>query len=134
APDEWLADPEEELDDLVRLDRADDTGQHTEDAGLSARRRELRWRGCREETAIARALVRLEDGDLPLEPIDAPVHDRLVPLHRRVVEQVARGEVVGAVNDDVVLGEDAVDVLARQALLVSDDLHVGVERFERLTR
>ena len=30
--------------------------------------------------------------------------------------------------------EDAVDVLARESLLVADDLHVGVERFERDAR
>ncbi len=62
------------------------------------------------------------------------MHDRLVPLHRRVVEQVARGEVIGAVNDDVVVGEDAIDVVAREALLITDDLHIGVERFQRLAR
>jgi hypothetical protein len=78
--------------------------------------------------------VRLEHGDLTLEAVDASVHDRLVVLHRRVVEEIAGGEVVGAVDDDVVLGEDAIDVLARESLLVADDLHVGVERFQGLSR
>jgi hypothetical protein len=62
------------------------------------------------------------------------VHDRLVVLHRRIAQEVARREVVRSIDDDVVLGEDAVDVLARESLLIADDLHVGVQRFKSLTR
>src|SRR5438552_6469513 len=133
-PDERLADAEQQLDHLVRLDRADHAGQHAEDSGFRARRRELRRRRRREQAPVARAFVRLEDRDLTLEAIDAPVHDGLVVLHRRVVQEIAGGEVVRAVDDDVVLGEDAIDVRAGEALLVPDDLHIGIERLERLTR
>src|SRR5258706_11789746 len=134
APDERLADREEQLQRFVRLDRADDTGEQTEHAGLGARWRELRgWRGG-EEAAVARTLMRAEDGDLSLEAIDASVHDRLVPLHRRVVEEIARREVVGTVDDHVVVRDDPVDVVAREPLLVWDDRHVGVQRLERLLR
>src|SRR6266850_1772962 len=132
--DERLARPEQQLQRLVGLERSDNAGQHAEDSGLRTRRRELRWRRCREEAAVARTLMRAEDRELSLEAIDAPVHDRLVPLHRRVVQQVARREVVGAVDDHVVVGDDPVDVVARESLLVRDHRDIGVECFERLLR
>jgi hypothetical protein len=51
---------------------------------------------------------------------------------RRVVQQVARREVVGAVDDHVpALAEDPVDVLGGEPLLERLDGDVGVERLER---
>src|SRR6266513_3802000 len=61
---ERLADPEEQLDGLRRLDGSDDPGQHTEDTRLGARRCELRRRRLGKEAPVARTLKRLEDGDL----------------------------------------------------------------------
>ena len=119
--DERLADPGRELDRLVRLQRADDARQHAEHAALGARRRELGRRRLREEAAVARAFVRLEDGDLALEAVDRAVHDRDAAPHRRVVHEVAGREVVGAVDDQVpAVVEDAVDVLGGEALAVRD--------------
>ena len=56
-PCERLADAEQELQRLVRLQRADDPGQHAEDAALGAARRELGRRRRGEEAAVARALA-----------------------------------------------------------------------------
>ena len=54
--------------------------------------------------------------------------DRDAVPDRRVVQQVAGREVVGAVDDDFpVLAEDAVDVFGAQPLAVGDDLDVGVQ-------
>src|SRR4051812_2483978 len=75
-PDQRLADPERELQRLVRLQRADDTRQHAEDAALGARRRELGRRGSGEEAAVARSVADLEHADLPLEAVDRAVDDR----------------------------------------------------------
>src|SRR4051794_19604294 len=75
AADEWIADPERELQRLVRLQRADHARQHPEHPALRARRRELR-RGRRgEETAVAGADTGLEDGDLSFEAVDRAVDD-----------------------------------------------------------
>src|SRR2546426_7095463 len=131
AADEGLSDPEKELEGLVRLDRPDDSGKHAEDTRLRARRRELRWRRLVEQAAIARAFEGFEHGDLPLEPVDGAVDHRLAPLDRRVVQQVTRWEVVGAVDGDVVVPDDPVDVLGGEALLVRDDGHVRIDRLER---
>src|SRR5439155_1290935 len=97
-----------------------------------AARRQLRRRRLREEAAIARALMWLEDGRLPLEAEDRPVHERNVVPDRGVVNEVAGREVVGAVDDHVpAVGEDSLDVLRGQLLLVGHDLDVGVELANR---
>ena len=58
-----------------------------------------------------------------------------MPLQqRRVVEQVARREVVGAVEDDVVAVDDVEHVVGAEAHVVGHDVHVGVEHRERLLR
>ena len=54
-PDERLAEAEQELDRLERLDAADDAGQHTEHTGLGAARGELGRRGLRHHVAVGRA-------------------------------------------------------------------------------
>ena len=127
--------PGRELDRLVRLQRADDPRQHAEHAAFGARRRELGRRRLREEAAVARAFVRLEDGDLALEAVDRAVDDRDVVPDRCVVHEVPRGEVVGAVDDEVpAFVEDPVDVLGGETLAVREDVHVGVERGDRALR
>ena len=62
------------------------------------------------------------------------MHDGDAELHAGVVEQVARREVVGAVDDHVVALDDVEDVVGRQPGVVGDDVDVGVERHERLLR
>ena len=123
SPGERVAAAEDELERLVRLERADDPGQHAEDAALRAARRELGRRRLREEAAVARAARRgVEHRDLALEAEDRAVHDRDAAPHGGVVHEVARREVVGAVDDDVpAVAEDAVDVLRGEPLLERDD-------------
>ena len=110
-------------------------GQHAEHAALGARRRQLDGRRLREEAAVARAVVRLEDGHLALEAVDRAVDDRDAAPDRRVVDEVAGREVVGAVDDQVpAVVEDPVDVLGGEALAVGDDVDVRVERLDRALR
>ena len=66
-----LADPEQDLERLVRLEHAEDAGHDAEDAGHGAAGRELRRRRGRVQAAVARALVRDERRQLALEPEDA---------------------------------------------------------------
>src|SRR5690606_25260430 len=116
--DERLALPEDDLDGLGGLDDADHARKDAEDAGLGAARREVRGRRLRVEAAIAGALARPEGGDLTVEAEDRAVDDGDALPHARVVDEVARGEVVEAVDDHVpALVEDAVDVGAVEPLL-----------------
>src|SRR6266571_5780049 len=131
SADEGLADPEKQLDRLRRLQSADDARQHAENSCFRARRRELgrRWLG--EEAPVARTVEWLEDRDLALKTKDRSMHDGNAMFHRCVVQEIAGGEVVRAVDHDVIALDDAVDVRPGQTLLVADDLHVGVQSLER---
>src|SRR2546430_1220417 len=132
--DEWLTDPEQQLDRLRGLKRADDSGQNAENPGLRARRRELGGRWLGKEAAVARTLEGLEDRDLALEAEDGSMHDWDAVFHGRIVQEIAGGEVVSAVDHDVVVPDDPVDVRGGQALFVSNDLDVRIQRLERLLR
>jgi len=131
-PGRRLADPEEQLERLTRLQRAHDPRQDAEHAALGARRRQLGRRRLREEAAIARPFVGLEHRQLALEAEDRGVYHRNVVAQARVVQQVARGEVVGAVDDHVDALEHPVDVLRRQALAIGQDVDVGIELLDAL--
>ena len=90
-------------------------GQHAEHAVGAARRRQLGGRRLRIQAAVARALVGDEGRELPVEAEDRRVHDRLALAHGGVVQQVARGEVVGAVDDHVVVADQVEHVVAGRA-------------------
>ena len=87
-------------------------GQDAEDASLGTAGSQLGWRRGGEEAAVAGSDGGLEDGDLAVEAEDRAVHDRHAVPHRGVVDEVARREVVGPVDDDVpAVGEDPIDVV-----------------------
>ena len=90
-------------------------GHDAEDAGHGAAGRELGRRRGRVQAAVARALERDEGRQLALEAEDAGVDDRDAGRDRRVVEDVAGLERVGPVEDDVVAGDDPLDVVRRRA-------------------
>ena len=131
---EALSDSEDELERLGRLNRADDSRQHAEHAALGAARNESRrWR-LAEETAIARRICGREHRCLSLEAIDAAVHVRLAEQHARVVHEIARLEVVGAVDDDVVRPDDLERVARCERRLVRLDLDVRIEILDAVAR
>src|SRR5688572_23363080 len=138
APDQRLAEAEQELHRLDRLERPDHAGQRAEHAGVGAGGRELGRRGRGIEAAVARPAargrLRPEDRDLALEAVDRAVHVGEAELHAGVVDEVARGEVVGAVDHDLVAAQDILDVAGVEARLVPDELDVRVEGGERPER
>ena len=69
--------------------------------GTSPGRRRLRI-----QAAVARTVLRREHRRLSLEAEDAAVDVRLPEQHARVVDEIARREIVGAVDDDVVRLEE----------------------------
>ena len=46
----------------------------------------------------------MKDGHLTLELLNGPINQRLVQQHAGIVDQVAAGEVVGTVEDQIVGG------------------------------
>src|SRR5664280_966771 len=132
--DERVAEFEQQLDGLDRLDRSDDARQHAQYAGFSATRREFRRRRFGNHAAIARSDVGVEDGDLSFEAKDRTVYDGDVLDERGVVHQIARREVVGTVDDDVIAVDDVQDVVGPESSVVGEHVHVRVHRGERHLR
>ena len=48
----------------------------------------------------------MEDRGLPLKAEDGAIDIRLIEQHARVIHEIARGEVVRAIDDDVVIAEE----------------------------
>ena len=89
-----------------------------------------------EKTRVARRIwfSEIEDGDLGVEADGGAGDERLLRFHAGAVEGVAGGEVVGAVEDDVDIGEKRLQVVRVDSLLQWDDLHIGIQRGERGAR
>ena len=110
--------PVMQLDGLVGLERSDRAGHDAEHAAFGTRRHHAGGRRLGIEAAVARTMLGPEDTCLPVEPIDRSPDVRLAEQHGRVVDEIPRGEVVGAVDDEVVLAEDLHDVGRVEALFV----------------
>jgi len=96
-----LADPRTSLIASV-AGWSDNAGEDAEDAGLGAGRHEARRRRLGIQAPVAGPVLRAEDRRLPFEPEDGPERIGFAEQHARVVHEIARREVVGAVEDDVV--------------------------------
>src|SRR3546814_8542263 len=77
------------------------------------------------------AQMRLEGGKLAVEAQDRRRHQGLLQAIAGVVDQEAGVEIVAAVGDDVVTGEQPLRIRLGQPLAVLDDAHMRVERRKR---
>ncbi len=93
--------------------------------GNHAGRRRLRIKA-----AIAGPFARGKNAGLAFEPENRTVDVGLAQQHAGVVHQVARGKVVGAVGDDVVVLQNVEGVGAREHGLVLDHVDRGIQRGE----
>src|SRR5439155_1018881 len=85
--------------------------------------------------AIAGTLIRLENSRLALEAEDRAMHEWDVVPDRGVIDQIPGWEIVRSVHDHVpAVGEDPLDVLRRQLLLVRLHVDVRVELANRARR
>ncbi len=122
-----LADAQDELQHLSGLHGPDDPREDPEHASLCATRREVgRW-WFRENAPVARSLIRSEDAHLTLEAEHGPVHHRGAGVHRGIVDEVASGEAVGAVHDNVVAGEDVDGVVGGQTGHMGRHRYLGID-------
>ena len=98
--------PQDDLHGFRCLDDPDHAGQNAEHAALCATGDKARGRRFRIEAAIAGAVFIGEHRGLSFEAKDGSVHIRLLQQHAGVIHQIARGKIVGAVDDDVVVREE----------------------------
>src|SRR5215831_1402624 len=131
--DQRLTDAQEQLHRLGGLHDADDAWEHAQDAGLASGGDEAgRWRrGI--EAAIARSLVGREDRGHALELEDGAVDIGLAGQIAGVVDEVARVEVVRAVDDEIVVFDDVHHVVYIDAHRQLDDVRVRVEGLDGLS-
>ncbi len=112
--DQQIFSTENNLDRFVRLDRADDPGQHAEHATFSTRRHKSGRRRLRIQAAVARALLGPEHARLPFKPEDRAVNIWLAAQHTRIVDEITCGKVVSAIDDDVVVAKEPHRVVTRE--------------------
>ena len=133
-----LADAGDQLDRLGAHHRRDRGAQDAQHAALGAGRHHARRRRLGVEVAVVEAEpvggVLPEHRHLPLEAVDRTPHVRLARQYRGVVDQVAGGEVVGAVQDQVVLLEQVDRVVRLQPDLVQPHLDQRVDLPDGVTR
>src|SRR6266540_3002154 len=125
--DQRVTDPRDELDRLVGLDRADGGAEHPEHAALGARRHHAGRGRLGVQAAVAGSVLGPEHARLTVEAVDRAPDVGLALEHAGVVDEVARGEVVRAVDHQVVGADDLAGVVRGQPGLVQGDLDVGVD-------
>src|SRR5260370_35195527 len=104
AADERIPDPNDQLDRLDRLHDANYAWQNAKNTTFRATRHHAGRRGFWKHASITRAAkVRSEDRALSVKTENRSVNVRLFGQHTNIVRKVARGEIVGPVNDDVVV-------------------------------
>src|SRR5690349_11693096 len=119
--------PQDDLDGFGRLNDSDETGEDAEHAALGATGNETRGRWLRIQAAIAGAVFIREYGGLPFETENGSVHIRLLQQNAGIVHQVTSGEVVGAVNDDVVVAKNVQRVFAVQRDIILFNLQIRID-------
>ncbi len=141
AAEERRTDAGDDFDGFVSLNGADDAAHGAHDAAFGAAWDHSGGRRFGVLAAVAAGLdglasefaqVRGEDGVEAFEAEDRAIDVDFFEENAGVVDEVAGGEIVGAVDDDVVGGDPLHGVFGGDAALVFDDFGVGVEGNELL--
>ena len=125
-----LADAEQLLQGLGRLNRADHAGQRAQNPGLLASWDEVGRRRLGEDAAITWVVSLkpgLEGGNLTLEAQQGAGYERPPGQVAGVVQQISGIEIVTAVGDQVVVLDDLPRVFLRKPRLVGNQAHLGVD-------
>ncbi len=131
TPDERLAETGEELDGFGGLECSDETGDCAEDAGFGAGGDGAWGRRGGEHAAVAGATGGgVEDGELAFEAMDGAVDVRDAAPCGDIAAEVARGEVVSAVEDEIAAVGEVHGVGGAEAVVDDGDAKGGVEGLE----
>lgn len=135
AADERISLSEYEFDNFCGLHEANCAGQYTQHARFVSRRCQVCWRWRGVEAAVARPLaVARVHCDLTFKAEDAAIYDGFFEEDTRIVDQIARWEVVASVDDDIVFGENVHDVVGCEIIGVWHHIAAGVDFFEGFVR
>lgn len=127
ASQQRFAAARDQLDRFQRLQAANDPAQRPQHADFTATRHAARRGWFREQAPVAGTVeMRGEHRDLTFEPIDTAEDQRSLGPRRGVVVQVAGPEIVGAVDDHIVVREQLQGVVSRDAFCMQVDRHMGI--------
>src|SRR5580658_1180395 len=127
AADERLALADNQLKRLGSLNRSHDSRQDAQHSAFGARWDQARRRRFRVEAAVAGPARMAKHGDLPFEAENRAIHIRLASDHTGVVYQIARGKIVRAIHDDVVVFEQLERVGTGQLRFVGINADVRIQ-------
>ena len=120
---------QQQLEGLERLQAAEHSGHGTEHAGFGAIADEAVARGLGPHAAQAGGgVVAAHQLQLAFVLVHAREQHRLAGPQREVVEQELGGEVVAAVEDEIVARAQAFGVVGVESQRVRFHAHVGIER------
>ena len=128
-PNQGRANACDQFDDLGGFDCANRTWQGVENAKLN---RFFRWGNVGENAPVAWSISRIENAGLAFIVGDGAEYIRFPSKHSQVVEQIACGKVIGAINQDIVIFGDPYGIVRGEALLIGRDLNFGVDRCHAL--
>ena len=127
--DQRLARAQNEFDHFRSLHHSNQAGQNTKHSAFRARRHQpRRWR-LGIQAAIARTIFRSEDTGLPFKAENRSVHVGLAGDYTGVIDQVARGEIVSTIGNDVEVTENFQCVIAAQTRVILANLDERVDCF-----
>src|SRR5215471_16668656 len=89
----------DEFNRLCRLYHTNNPGQNSQDTRLTSRRHHTRRGWCGEQAAVAWADMRLKHTGLSFKLENAAMHHRLAREESSIVDQIARREIIAAVDD-----------------------------------
>src|SRR5207244_7396533 len=98
-----------------------------EHPALCAARDQVWWRRFPEQAAITRTVRRTKHRRLSLESIHAPINVGNSEQHRDIVYEIARREVVGPIDDQIVAARDLEGVARHEARIVGFDVDVRID-------
>ena len=124
--------PQDQLQCLSSLEGADCARQDPQDASFRARRDHPGRGRLREKAAIAGAAACIENTYLAFEAIDRPVNVWLTGQNTYIVDQIARREIIGAVDQDIVILGNAHRIFRGKRLVESVYLNFRVEIFQAI--
>ena len=134
APDKWLSLSNNQLNRFHRLDATDDSGQDTQDPAFRTTGYQSRRRRLGIQASVTGPFLSVENGYLPLETEDAPVNIRFAKQHAGIIHQIAGGEVVSAVHNNVIAFKKVERIVGSQARWVSHHFDVWIDLSNGLLR
>ena len=109
------------------MENPDDARKNSQNATLGATGYASRRRGFGVKAAVAWTVACPKDGALTFETEDRSVDIRFTQKGAGIVDKVASGKIIGAIDNDVVVAEKIESVVGTECDFVGDDFDVGIK-------